>query len=218
MPMSVAREPHFNRHRPTWLALAGRFADDRACLASFLALETAEILAGIKPANLVNLANRVRSCGRNLYQLWKQWGEEIILEGGVTARVLADRGDSLLLLIYRPAALAALLAEKGVQAVLRRAGYEEPADSGAALAELERRVGGGGFPHEIGVFLGYPLKDVVGFLGWARLPYACQGPWKIYGDPRESLRLAEEHHQCRCRMARRLAEVADPFSCLRQAA
>ena len=141
-----------------------------------------------------------------------------MLGGEVTARVLADRGDSLLVLLYQPAALAGLLAEKKVQAVLLRAGYATPDNTSEALTELERRVGGGGFPHEIGVFLGYPLKDVVGFLGWARLPFACQGPWKIYGDPRESLRLAEEHHQCRCRMARRLAEVADPFICLRQAA
>jgi hypothetical protein len=204
--------------RPTWLTVAGRFSDKRACLASYLALETAEILAGAKPANLLNIVNRQRACGENYYQLWQTWGTEVLAAGGMKARVLADSGESLLVLIYRPAALATLLAEKTVQAVLHKAGYAAPADSELALAELERRLAAGGFPHEIGVFLGYPLKDVVGFLGWARLKFACQGPWKIYGDPRESLKLAEEHRQCRCRMAQQLAKATDPFTCLRQAA
>ena len=45
----------------------------------------------------------------------------------------------------------------------------------------------------------------------------CQGPWKIYGDPAPSLRLAEEFLQCRCRMARRLTICTNPFDCLQAA-
>jgi hypothetical protein len=177
--------------RPTWQALAPRFSGERECLASFLALEGAEVLEGAKPANLVNVTNRRRPCGRNVYLLWKREGAGLLRESGLAARELADRGDSLLLLIYRPEQLKALLARKSVAVILERAGYREPGDPEEVLAELQRRLSGEGFPHEIGVFLGYPLKDVVGFLGWARLPFSCQGPWKIYGDPRESLRLAD---------------------------
>jgi hypothetical protein len=201
--------------RPGWQELSGRYPEDRDCLASFLVLELAEVLQGAKPANLVCLANKSRSCGRNLYLLWKEHGDALLGESGLQVKVLADRGDSLLLLLYSPEALGLLLGQKSVRVILQKAGYPEPDDFEKTLSELERRVAGEGFPHEIGVFLGYPLKDVVGFLGWARLPFTCQGPWKIFGDPRESLKLAETHRRCRCSMSLQLASIDDPREFLR---
>jgi hypothetical protein len=202
------------QRRPIWHDLAERFADEQECLAAFLALEAAEVLDGEKPANLINLANRRRACGRNLYRMWQRHGATLLRQGGLAVRELADRGDSLLLLLYRPQTIAALLARPNVAGFLRKAGYTNPADPQTSLTELQARIPAAGFPHEIGVFLGYPLKDVAGFMGWAPLPFTCQGPWKIYGDPTGSLGLAEDFRQSRCRMARRLARCATPIDCL----
>lgn len=204
--------------RLRWQWLSERYTRDRDCLASFLALELAEVLHGAKPANLVSLANKRRPCGRNLYLLWKEHGVALLKESGLKVKVLADRGTSVLLLCYREPALRSLLERKSVQVILARAGYREPRDFSRVLAELEERVAGDGFPHEIGVFLGYPLKDVVGFLGWAPLSFTCQGPWKIFGKPEESLRLAEVHRECRCRMSQKLASGCNPHDCLTGAA
>jgi hypothetical protein len=201
--------------RPGWQELSTRYPEDRDCLASFLVLELAEVLQGAKPANLVCLANKRRSCGRNLYQLWKEHGALLLSDSGLEVKQLADRGSSLLLLLYSPAALNSLLAQKSVRVILGKAGYREPDCFQAVLSELEKRVAGEGFPHEIGVFLGYPLKDVVGFLGWAPLRFTCQGPWKIFGDPCESLKLAETHRRCRCSMSAHLAAGDNPHACLR---
>ena len=212
---NVARHRSLDRPRPVWQEISRYFPDERDCLAAFLALESAEVLERAKPANLVNVVNRRRPCGRNLYLLWKKHGTGLIREGGLAVKELVDRGDSLLLFLYRPADLAALLARKSVSVILKKAGYPDPANLENSLAELRSRLTGGGFPHEIGVFLGYPLKDVLGFMGWARLPFTCQGPWKIYGEPRESIRLAETHWRSRCRMARLLGACADPLDCLR---
>lgn len=41
------------------------------------------------------------------------------------------------------------------------------------------------FPHEIGVFLGYPLQDVIGFIKNQGQNFTCCGFWKSYGDPAE---------------------------------
>jgi len=200
--------------RPTWHEVSARFSDPRECLASFLALEGAEVIEGAKPANLVSVANRRRPCGSNPYELWKRWGGAVLAGSGLAAMELADRNDSVLLLLYSPSAIERLLQRAPVAAVLRRAGYVDVADMEGVLDELTARMAEGGFPHEIGVFLGYPLKDVAAFMGWVRLPFACQGPWKIYGDPRESLRLAERFRCCRKRMAERLTSCASPFECL----
>ena len=46
---------------------ASRFADPLDCLTAHLLLEGAQVLGGIKPANLVSLVNRTLPCGRNLF-------------------------------------------------------------------------------------------------------------------------------------------------------
>ncbi|WP_255396957.1 DUF3793 family protein [Geobacter sp. DSM 9736] len=58
-----------------------------------------------------------------------------------------------------------------------------PTNLEKTLSDLKSHLTGKSFPHEIGIFLGYSLKDVIGFMGWAPLPFTCQGPWKIFGDP-----------------------------------
>lgn len=199
---------------PNWHQLAERYADERECLASFLALETAEVLEGVKPANLINLADRRQPCGRNLFQLWQRHGRSLLAASGLAWRELPGRNGGVLLLAYRLESLVELFARPATQAVLTRAGYADPADPKAALNQLENRLREDGFPHEIGVFLGYPLKDVAAFLGWVELPFASQALWRIYGKPARSLALADLFRQSRCRMAQRLTSSA-AVECLR---
>ncbi|WP_305046793.1 DUF3793 family protein [Geoalkalibacter sp.] len=209
--------PHHRNKRPIWNEFAARFRDEKDCLASFLALETAEILEGAKPANLLNLVNRERPCGRNLYKLWQRHGAELLRQSGLEYHVMAERGSSMLLFLYERAALEQTLARANVRALLSKAGHDAPADLQSTLETLHGRFLAGRIPHEIGALLGYPLKDVAGFMGWAALPASGQGPWKIYGAPEKSLRLAEAFLDCRCRMAHRLARCANPVECLKLA-
>jgi hypothetical protein len=203
------------RPRPMWQELSRRFPDDLDCLACYLALEAAEVLEGVKPANLVNVVNKPRSCGRNIYVLWKNQGSALLQHSGLEAIEFIDRGNSVLLFLYRRSELTALLARKSVAIILRKAGYTDPANLEKTLVHLQGRFSKGNFPHEIGVFLGYPLKDVIGFMGWAQLPFSSQGPWKIYGDPRESLSLADIHRQCRSHKAHQLNYCDNPLNCLK---
>ena len=202
----------------SWRTLAVRFPGERECLASFLALESAEVIAGVKPGNLVNVANRKRPCGRNPYELWHTHGETLLAGTKLEARVLHDRGTSLLLYLYRRDLLQDVLDRKPATTILEKCGYQDPADLSGSLAQLQARAATGTFPHEIGIFLGYPLKDVLAFMGCIDLPFACQGLWKIYGKPEQSLELADRYRRCRCSMARRLQWCADPETCLRLAA
>lgn len=209
-----------NHHpiQPHWHSVSRRFPEARDCLASFLAYESAEILAGAKPASLINLVDRDHHCGRNLYRLWKESGRALLEQSGLVGRELIDRGDSLLLLVYAPSLLDALLQRPATRAMLHRAGYAQAAETTAVLAELQERCRvGEGFPHEIGIFLGYPLKDVAAFLGWVAIPFTVQGPWKIYGQPEKSLDLAATHQRCRCQMVQRLARCTTPVECLQPA-
>lgn len=202
--------------RPEWQEISARFKEPRECLISFFALEAAEVIAGEKPANMISIVNRRRICGRNPYELWKQWGASVLAGSDLTVFELADSSNAVLLLIYRQDALHDLIARPGVRALLRRAGHDGSAGLHELLERLATRISTGSFPHEIGIFLGYPLKDVAGFMGLAAIPFACQGPWKIFGDPGESLRLAERFRCCRIVMGELLTRCASPGECLSQ--
>ncbi|BCR04734.1 hypothetical protein DESUT3_18030 [Desulfuromonas versatilis] len=217
MPPRIAERQPALSDVPLWKEISPRFATDRDCLAAFLALETAEILEGVKPGNLVNLVNRTQVCGRNLYHLWKAFGPALATDCGLESRVLCDRGSSLLIYFYDRQAMENLIHVPGAKALLKRSGYPEELSLDAALSLLQNRISGD-FPHEIGVFLGYPLKDVAAFMGLVSIPFACQGPWKIYGDPTRSLHLAEVHRASRRRMAWRVARCSDPRECLNRSA
>lgn len=202
--MVLKSKPHA---QPFPSQILERFSIPLDCLTAHLILECAEVLAGVKPANLISLVNRTRPCGRNLYQLWQRHREDLTARlTDLTFRVLQTRQRALLLLCYKHDHLERHLAHAGIRILLHKAGYEADASCEALLTELSRRIGGNDcFPHEIGLFIGYPAKDVAAFMGLVKLPFACQGPWKIYGNPVQSLGLAEQYRYCRKRMSAILA-------------
>lgn len=200
--------------KPVWIDIADRYPDDRDCLAAFIAFETAEVLDGVKPSCLINLTDRPRRCGRKIYSIWKEHGEDLLRWSLLEARVMVERPGSLLLLLYDRSALERLLCDKRVLAILRRGGYRDECHVDSLLSRFASRFAEGSIPHEIGMILGYPIKDVAGFMGIGRQRFTCQGLWKIYGDPRESLMLAERHLQCRRRMAGRLMQGCGPYAYL----
>ncbi|ABK98418.1 DUF3793 family protein [Pelobacter propionicus] len=204
----------YHGQRPSWLWIAHRYPSGMDCLAAFIALEAAEVLAGEKPSVLIGVPDRARACGRNLHSLWLEHGAELMERTCLSAREIRRGAGFLQLLLSVPDDFSRFLARRDVSSLLRKAGYQEPFSAEHALDQLEQRMNAGTFPHEIGIFLGYPLKDVAAFMGWIRLPFACQGPWKMYGDPRASLGLAERFRACRRGMAERLAATSSALECV----
>ena len=52
------------------------------------------------------------------------------------------------------------------------------------------------FPHEVGLFLGYPLDDVTGFIEQKGKNYKCCGIWKVYGDEQQTRILFRKLKRC----------------------
>lgn len=200
--------------RPLWSRLAERFPSEKECLAAYVALETAEVLAEAKPASLLSIPNRERACGRNLYTLWKDHGHELLANTPLQACELVDRGSSLMILFSHNIHFKQHLARRDITALLKRAGHGDNFTPDEILQKLAAQLQQGHFPHEIGLLLGYPPKDVAAFMGLIRIPFTCQGPWKIYGNPCESLRLAERFRHCRNLMAEQLSLCASAVQCL----
>ena len=65
------------------------------------------------------------------------------------------------------------------------------------LSELLKRLAiSKDFPHEVGLFLGYPLEDVAGFERQGAAGFKYSGFWKVYGDTENALRLMNEYKSC----------------------
>ena len=159
------------------------------------------VLAGLKPANLFRHENRDRAA---FYATVAGWDARLAPKG-IRLLVLKECPHShwYLVYLYRPAKLGAALAQPGVGAFLRREGYALPSDPAtpAGCAQLLRQLAGrlscdGDFPHEIGVFLGYPLGDVEGFIANRGRNFTCCGCWKAYGDPAAAQRIFDQFQKC----------------------
>ena len=147
--------------------------------------QCAPVLAGLKAAGLFRY--ETRDCA-DLAQRVRSWNAQLG-EKGLCVRVLKGcvRTRQYLVYVYRAARLRAVLADPAVRDFLTAEGYHLPdtADNYAPLlTQLSRRLCcAADFPHEIGVFLGYPLTDVVGFIENQGRNFTCCGCWKAYGDP-----------------------------------
>ena len=95
-----------------------------------------------------------------------------------------------LVMVYRAKELEEHLRSKEVSDYLREFGYRRD-DFISNLIRLHQRMNGfynkmKEFPHEVGVFLGYPICDIKGFLENKGKRYLHSGYWKIYGNLEET--------------------------------
>ena len=128
---------------------------------------------------------------------------------------LASGENSRLVLFYDPGKLAETLRNAVVNTTLQSIGYSYSTPE-EALAQLGGRIRGEGFPHEIGFFLGYPPKDVLGFMGILKIPCTFSGPWKIYGEKQESIRIVQMYRTAKTRVVRFLDAGGPPLMPLRE--
>ncbi len=114
---------------------------------------------------------------------------------GVRAIPLRWQGGKCLIYLYRPPMLERDLRQPRAVAMLRECGYRSTRAE-ACLTELIHRLRSSkDFPHEIGLFLGYPPADVDGFIHH-RVACGCKGLWKVYEDEEGARRLFDRYRRC----------------------
>lgn len=108
---------------------------------------------------------------------------------------LRYRNNVGLIYVYRPRRLAADLENDAACRLLPGCGYAVSGCSACIRRLIQRLEACDGFPHEIGLFLGYPPEDVDGFINrHGEAKYT--GIWKVYGDVPSALRTFERFKKC----------------------
>lgn len=110
--------------------------------------------------------------------------------------VLKRTETSALVYFFRYSRLEKDLNRRGVPELLKKCGYEST-DIPYALSKLRERVKEAPeFPHEIGLFLGYPIGDVYGFIKNKGKNSKCTGCWKVYCDQCEAEKKFRQFEKC----------------------
>lgn len=116
---------------------------------------------------------------------------------GLRAHILKGCDRGALVYVYRVGALTRKLAAKEVHAFLVPYGYEDFSIEAALETLAQHIVCGDDFPHEIGVFLDYPLADVAAFIKNEGRNCRCVGCWKVYYNEEQARRTFALYRKCR---------------------
>ena len=118
-----------------------------------------------------------------------------LAQKGLRLIPLRIRGGRALTYLYRPSELQKALNVPAACALLEELGYGGLTSEECLICLRRKLQAGGDFPHEIGLFLGYPAEDVRGFMA-DTAACTCTGCWKVYGDAAEAQRLFDLYACC----------------------
>ena len=151
----------------------------------------APTMACLKTGNLFNCAfSRPEEMTEELRQL-----NQRLTRKGLRILPLRWRDGKALLYLYRPKMLERDLRDPLARRLLSECGYA-CVDANACLIRLISRLRTEeDFPHEVGLFLGYPPADVEGFMH-RKDSYRLSGLWKVYDDAESALRQFARCRHC----------------------
>ncbi len=149
-------------------------------------------LAGLKAGCLFNLSMESAFLEAEIARV-----NALIAEKGCgLLRMRCQMGRSLIFL-YRTRDIAAMLSDRETARFLGAWGYRDLSVE-SAIATLRERLGRADcFPHEIGLFLGYPLADVMGFIENKGAGCRMCGCWKVYSNEMEARRRFRSFKKCK---------------------
>ncbi len=155
----------------------------------------APCLAGIKSANLVSFPDSSIDWCTAYNQLLNRFDIYFIpLNTNKTySQILICRKSLLMNYILRP----------DVYNELCRFGYNPKAGFAACISRLQERMSTltKNFPHEIGLFLGYPVEDVLQYIATGGKKCLFCGYWKVYSSPEKASKIFDAYTECKERFA-----------------
>lgn len=164
-----------------------------------LGLQCAPVIAGIKVSNLFTIqAKKVNELEKNL--LFSSLSYVLLYEGDGRA----------VFLIYNKDALFHYLSLPEIELAWKKFGY-----SSCYFYEIlplfiykysDYMKNKKDFPHELGLLLGYPLADVLGFIQNKGKDFLYSGYWKVYEKKEEKVALFKEYEEVQIEIVSLLIE------------
>ncbi|MFZ2540031.1 MAG: DUF3793 family protein [Oscillospiraceae bacterium] len=163
-------------------------------LENFLIEHCSPTLASLKTANLFTYSfSSINELKAHLTDKNRELNSK-----GIFLEILQLKETFALIFVYRKRKLEEDLQNHRTSEFLLNFGYTDFSSS-SCIENLKRQFElSDQFPHEIGLFLGYPLDDVIGFIKNSGKHCKCTGCWKVYCNECESMKLFEKYKKCKC--------------------
>lgn len=175
---------------------------DQSHIETRLALQCAPLITGIKMANLLIVSTSDEPEVRR-----------ILKKSSITYYRLLRKEDKTTFLCFHRLQLAAYLEDPDVQRILTAEGYRDLSLGGIFRtfqmryqAHMNEQVG---FPHEMGLLLGYPVEDVEGFILHKGQNALYSGYWKVYAKVELKKHLFKEYESAKETLIQLLANGYD---------
>lgn len=210
---------------------------DRKKFEEMLAIHSAPTLLGVKCANLF----AIKQTEISTHDIEMYFKSQKALNG-LSVRCLCRCNSRALLYVYHKALLEMWLSDERVADFLENYGYLSSLDTNEKLDLLEKRISANAaptkipyaqrqptsdenttgairseaqcvsFPHEIGIFLGYPVDDVLGFIENEGANYLFCGFWKVYSNPEGAQKAFDDYVYCRQYLCNTIKHGVDLYS------
>lgn len=149
--------------------------DDFEYLLLIIISNCAPTLKNQKTASLINFSSNVR----NLNVLWKRYKYKVKRKLNINFFELKKNKNSTVVLFYNDEMLHNSIKDERNIKFLNRFGYNRCMNAYECLSLLSKRYQNM-CPHEMGVFLGYPIEDVIAFVDCPNIKCKLIGYWKVY--------------------------------------
>lgn len=155
----------------------------RFCAPTLAGLKTGSVFA-CRFAGIEELRTEIRSLNRRF------------AGKGMRILPLSFKNNRALLYFFRPGLLKQSLDDVNVCRILSQRGYNCGSPDRCIARLMEQLRTSKEFPHEIGLFLGYPPEDVQGFIEHRMTGCKCTGCWKVYGNLDKAEQIFASYKQC----------------------
>lgn len=152
---------------------------------SFVSYLISPVITGIKPSSTITLSKQ----GHNLYKLWDMYGEKFLNDLNLKHILLRETLNSKVILIYDEINLMNTLYKKSSMDFLEKIDYKITMNIDDMLNHLVSRYKSFHCPHELGIFLGIPVKDVECFMECSETKCLLCGYWKVYKEEKKARKI-----------------------------
>lgn len=149
-------------------------------------------LAGMKTGNLFACSFPDKAEMKECIRCWNR----TLTQKGLRVLPMRYEKGRTLIYVYRPSMLSADLRNAVAEQLLQERGYCTKSSEHCILHLIKRLCAQEEFPHEIGLFLGYPPEDVHGFIENKADDCKCVGCWKVYGDVQTAQKTFAKYKKC----------------------
>lgn len=158
----------------------------------FVVSQCSPTMAGLKTGSLFTCAVENEE---NFNKIIRQYNSRLVPRG-LRLLPFKCKGGRALVYMYRPSRLVCDLSDELAIQILSKREYPVN-DPHRCLLELKKRINDASeFPHEVGLFLGYPSEDVDGFIENKAQFAKAVGTWKVYGDEEAAQKRFDAYRKC----------------------